>query len=383
MNLPRALQRVDGVLLLSAFVLVAFGLAAITSVELSRGTDEFVLLRKQLIALALGVALCVGAMALNVQAYRAFARLAFLSGVLMLAMVLVVGQTLNGTTGWFILFGLSFQPVEWMKVALALELARFFADDARYRFGWRELWGSGWRAALPTLLLLVQPDLGGASIMVGIWAMVVLAAGIRFYHLALLVGGTALLAGSLWLVFGQLHLADYQLARVETFLHPSSDPLDTGYNVTQAKIAIGAGGLIGRGLGGGSQSQLRFLPESQTDFIFAVIAEELGLVGVSFIFFAYLLLFWRIASLIRSTRDVFSVYVLFALASSLFLQAAVHIGVNLALIPATGVTLPFVSYGGSSLLMSLLTLGIMESVARRIPPVDRLAQPEKFDLYSK
>lgn len=373
MNFPRALQRLDGGLLLAAFVLVAFGVAAITSVELSRGIDDFVLVRKQLIALALGIGVCGGALALNVQTYRAFARLGYALSVGLLLSVLLFGQTFNGTTGWFVLFGVSFQPVELMKIALGLELARYFSDQARDRFGWRELFGSGWRVALPTGLLMLQPDLGGAVIMLGIWFLLILAAGVRWFHLAAMAGAAAALVLVGWIALGQLHLAPYQLARIETFLNPTSDPLGSGYNVTQAKIAIGAGGLIGRGLGGGSQSQLRFLPESQTDFIFAVIAEELGLLGVTLVFLAYLVLFWRVAVVIRASRDSFAVYALCGLAGTLFLQSSVHIGVNLALIPATGVTLPFVSYGGTSLIMSLLMLGIMESIARRVPPVDRLA----------
>ncbi len=374
MLFPRVLQRLDGGLLLATFVLVAFGLASITSVELSRGTDEFVLLRKQLFALAIGLGFCLGALLLNVQTYRAFARLGFWFGVLLLAVVLLAGQTFNGTTGWFVIFGLSFQPVEFMKVALALELARYLSDDARERFGWRELFGSGWRAALPAALLLLQPDLGAAIIIAGIWFLVIIAAGVKWFHLGSMLLAVLLAAAMAWVIFGQLHLADYQLARVQTFLHPTSDPLGDGYNVSQAKIAIGAGGLVGRGLGGGSQSQLRFLPESQTDFIFAVIAEELGLLGVTLVLGAYMIIFWRVLTLIRASRDAFSVYALCALASTIFLQSSVHIGVNLALIPATGVTLPFVSYGGTSLIMSMFMLGIAESIAASVPPVDRLAR---------
>ncbi len=375
MNLPPVLKRLDGGLLLAAFILIAFGVAAITSVELSRGEEEFLLVRKHLSALALGLMVGLGALTVNVQAYRAFARLAYLSGVVMLILVLFIGQTFHGTTGWFIFLGLSFQPVEWMKVALCLELARYLSDDARHYFGWREFLGSGLRASLPVFLLLAQPDWGGAFIMAGIWAVLVFVAGVRWFHFTTLIAAVALALGIGWLGFGQSDFVQTRLARLETFVNPSaSDPLAEGYNIMQARIAIGSGGLVGRGLGGGSQSQLKFLPESQTDFIFAVIAEELGLLGVSLVFVAYLLLFWRVSVLLRSTRDIFAAYTLIALAGFIFLQTSIHIGVNLALVPTTGVTLPFVSYGGSSLLMTLLSLGIMEGVARRIPPVDRLAK---------
>ena len=356
--------------MLAAFVLFAFGIAAITSVELSQGAEEFVFLRKQLITLGIGIVLFMLAASANYQVFRAYGRIVYLLGLLLLVAVLVVGTELNGTKGWFILAGMSFQPVEFMKLALAIELARYFSDQARERFGWRELIQSGVRVAVPVLLLLLQPDLGGATILMGIWATAVFFAGIRLIQVATIV---AVLGLMIALVLGGGLLQDYQLARVKTFLNPASDPLDEGYNVTQAKIAIGAGGLFGRGLGSGSQSQLRFLPESQTDFVFAVIAEELGLVGVVVVIGAFALLIYRLLVLARISRDPFAAYLLVALCGLLFIQSVIHIGVNLAVMPATGVTLPFVSYGGSSLLVMLSLLGVAESVARRVSPVDRVA----------
>lgn len=361
--------RFDWLLILAAFVLFSFGIAAITSVELSQGVEEFVFLRKQLIALGLGLVLFASAAGANYQLFRAYGRIVYVLGVLFLLAVLLVGRELNGTTGWFIIGGASFQPVEFMKLALAIELARYFSDQARERFGWRELLQSGLRVLLPVLLLLQQPDLGGATILLGIWAIAVFFAGIRFEHIGTILLAVGLMVG---VVLGGGFLEDYQIARIETFLNPASDPLESGYNVTQAKIAIGAGGLFGRGLGAGSQSQLRFLPESQTDFVFAVIAEELGFVGVSVVIGAFALLMYRLLSLARTSRDPFAAYLLITLCGLIFVQSIIHIGVNLAIMPATGVTLPFVSYGGSSLLMMLTLLGVAESVARRVSPVDRV-----------
>ncbi len=362
------LSRFDWLLILAAFVLFAFGIITITSVELSRGAAEFVLVRKQLVALAIGLILFVAAARVNYQLYRAYSLIVYGLSVCLLIMVLFFGQTLNGTTGWFILAGLSFQPIELMKLALVLELARYFSDDAHERFGWRELVHSGLRTALPIFLVLQQPDLGGAMILLGIWLLMVFFAGIRWYHVTAMLLSLGAMVGVL-ITFGLL--ADYQLDRLQTFIDPSSDPLKTGYNVTQAKIAIGAGGIFGRGLGAGSQSQLRFLPESQTDFIFAVISEELGLVGVIMILSAFLLLLIRILGMVRITRDVFAAFVLIGIWATFFVQSFIHIGVNLALIPATGVTLPLVSYGGSSLIVMFTMLGVAESIASRITPVDR------------
>lgn len=370
----RNLQRLDWLLILAAFVLFAFGIATITSVELSRGAEQFIFVRKQLIALSIGLVLFTLAASVNYQVFRAYGRIIYFIALSLLGAVLFFGHELNGTTGWFILGGFSFQPVELMKFSLALELARYFSDRAHERFGWRELFQSGWRAALPILLVLRQPDLGGAVILFGIWAIIIFFAGIRWQQLATLVSAFALLVAVV-LLSGQLK--DYQLERIATFLNPTADPLSTGYNVAQAKIAIGAGGLLGRGLGAGSQSQLRFLPESQTDFVFAVIAEELGFVGISIVLGAFMLLFARMLFAARVTRDAFAAYLLIGIAATFFVQTLIHVGVNLAIMPATGVTLPLVSYGGSSLIMMMTMLGAAESVARRITPVDRLSGAEQ------
>ncbi len=364
------LQRFDWWMILAAFVLFCFGIATITSVELSQGAEEFIFVRKQLIALGLGLGLCVAAASVNYQLYRAYSHILYWLALGLLIAVLIFGETLNGTTGWFVLAGFSFQPVELMKLALALELAGYFSDHARERFGWRELLQTGVRALLPAIFVLQQPDLGGALILIGIWIVMVFFAGIRWQHVAALLLSFGLIAGAV-MVSGQL--PDYQLERIATFLNPASDPLETGYNVTQAKIAIGAGGLLGRGLGAGSQSQLRFLPESQTDFIFAVIAEELGFVGVIVVLAAFLLLFVRMLKTVRMTRDAFAAYLLIGILATFFVQTCIHVGVNLSIMPATGVTLPFVSYGGSSLIVMFVMLGVAQSIASRITPVDRLA----------
>lgn len=365
----RVLQRFDWLLVLAAFVLFAFGIATITSVELSRGAAEFVFVRKQLIALGIGAVMFLVTASVNYQLFRAYGRIAYATGIGLLLLVLFFGRELNGATGWFIVGGFSFQPVEFMKLALALELARYFSDKAYERFGWRELVQSGLRALLPILLVLRQPDLGGAVILFGIWAVMVFFAGIRWQQVVLMTTVVALMVVGV-LMSGQLK--DYQLQRITTFLNPSADPLTTGYNVVQARIAIGAGGFLGRGLGAGSQSQLRFLPESQTDFVFAVIAEELGFVGVLLVLGAFLLLFARMLTGARVTRDAFAAYVLIGIFATFFVQTFIHVGVNLAIMPATGVTLPLVSYGGSSLIMMLTMLGVVESILGRVTAVDRL-----------
>jgi rod shape determining protein RodA len=311
----------------------------------------------------------------NYLLLRNYGRGLYLLGILLLVLVLIFGRTLNGTTGWFIIAGLSFQPVEFMKFALVVQLARYYGEHARRRFGWREIIGSGVLTGVPVILLFLQPDLGSAMLLVGVWIMMMLFAGIRIHQVAIMsvVGG--IFGWFSWLFL----LADYQRNRFLVFLDPSLDPLAAGYNITQARIAIGAGKLFGRGLGFGSQSQLKFLPESQTDFIFAVIAEELGFIGVIALFVGVGIILWRILLHASRSRDNFTGYLGAAIFSLLFVQASVNIGVNMALFPTTGVGLPFVSYGGSSLLLYLVLIGVVESIAVKLRPGER---KEQFSWYT-
>ena len=272
----REFQRFDWLLLLATFVLFAFGLAAIYSVELSRETLEFALVKKHAAIFLVSTVVMIVIANFNHLFLRSWGRALYLVGVALMVLVLFFGTELNGTTGWFIVAGVSFQPVEFMKVALAVQLARYFGEHARRRFGWKEIFGSGFLVAAPTVLTIAQPDLGSAILLIGMWMIVMFFAGLRVHHAVIITFAGALLGWVAWM----FALADYQRLRLQVFLDPTLDPLGSGYNIAQAKIAIGSGQLFGRGLGFGSQSQLQFLPESQTDFIFAVIAEELGFIGV-------------------------------------------------------------------------------------------------------
>lgn len=354
----RYLQRFDWLLIVSAFVLFAFGLAAIYSVELSRGGD-FGLLRKQIIAVVLGLSIAAVVARTNYQIFRSYGRGLYVLGVVLLIGVLLFGVEYNGARGWFVLGGYAFQPIEFVKLGLIAELARYFGEHAQRRFGWRDFARSGVITLIPIGLAMLQPDLGGAILLGGIWLVMVFFAGVRWVH----VGALLLVAVAVFLLGWFLVFHDYQRERIVTFVNPASDPLGRGYNVAQAKIAIGAGGLFGRGLGSGSQSQLRFLPEAQADFVFAVIAEELGFVGVVVVMFFLGLFLLRLVTIARTTRDTFAAFLVLGVFGAYGVQAVVHIGANLSVLPATGVALPFVSYGGTSLVLSCAFLGVAQSVA--------------------
>lgn len=354
-------RRMDWPLNVAVFILLAFGLSAIYSVALSRPESDFLNVKKQLFASAVGIAAFVLAARGNYRLLRNWALVLYLAGVGMLLGVLLLGTDVRGTTGWFELGAFRFQPVEFMKVALAVALAAYFASRSQGRLRARHVAGSALIALVPAILVMRQPDLGSALLLIAQWGIVALVAGMRLRHVVPLVLLAVLVGAVAWNGL----LAPYQKARVLSFLDPASDPLGQGYNVSQAIIAVGSGGVFGRGLGFGSQSQLKFLPESQTDFVFAVIAEELGFLGACVVLGAFAFLLWRLTRIARAGTDDFTGYLLIAFAGGLLVQGVVNVGANVGLMPVTGVTLPLVSYGGSSLVSTLLMLGIAQSAAIR------------------
>lgn len=354
-------RQFDWLLALAVFALVAFGLSAIYSVALSQPVSELLPLKKQLVALAIGLGLALFLLLANYRFLDALAPHLFIAGILLLVLVLMFGETIRGTTGWFQLFGFSFQPVEFMKIAFIAILARFFSRRTHPFLLSREILTSGIFLLPSVVLLLLQPDLGSALVLVGVWLCFLLFARLSWRQWSALF-----FVGLLAMLIGWGLLADYQKARLTSFWHPEKDALGEGYNVTQSVIAVGSGGFVGRGLGFGSQSQLRFLPEAHTDFVFAVIAEELGFVGVSLLLFAFAMLLWRLGRLARRVPDDFTMYLVLGFGSLIFLQFTVNVGMNVGLLPVTGITLPFVSYGGSSLIAFLAIAGILESVVLRL-----------------
>ncbi len=355
------LRSADWLFLLSLFALLALGLSAIYSVELSQATGDFLNVKKQLVAMGVGGTVFFILTLSNYKSFQNYSLVFYVFACLLLLAVLFFGNTIRGSTGWFVVGPVSFQPVELMKVSLVVALATYFSRKARRPFGLRSLLQSGLIAAVPITLVMFQPDFGSASILFGLWFVIMLFAGLPWRYIGLMmISGVGMFYLS-WNFF----FAEYQRARILTFLDPSLDPLGQGYNVTQAIIAIGSGGLFGSGLGFGTQSQLKFLPESQTDFIFAVIAEELGFIGVSLLILAFTLMFWRLWRMARQSQDDFTAYLLLGAGSVIFLQFFVNVGMNLGIFPVTGIGLPYVSYGGSSLVVMFVLAAIIQSIAVR------------------
>ncbi len=352
--LPRSF---DWVLLAAVALLVAIGGEAIYSVDLSHGA-ALLLFKKQALAAGLGFTGLFIISAMQHTLFRSYAKLIFVGATLLLTAVLFFGNTIRQTKGWFVFGGFSFQPVEAAKIALILMLAYIIAGFGR-RFE-RPLFfvGTALVTLVPIGLVLLQPDLGSAVLLGLIWLGLMFLVKVRKLHLAILLGALGVVAVLSW----SFLLAPYQKNRLLNFVDPARDRTGSGYNVRQAIIAVGSGQLFGRGLGFGSQSQLRFLPEAQTDFIFSVIAEELGFVGAVVVVLLYGVIFWRLLRIMQAANDDFSAAAAGGVIILFFSQFFVNVGAEIGLLPVTGVPLPFVSYGGSSLLMNLLLIGVMESM---------------------
>lgn len=282
----------------------------------------------------------------------------FAAVIIPLVVLVAVGTAMKGARSWFDLGAFALQPVEFVKLALIIALAKYFSRRHIEIKNIRHILVSGSYAAIVFVLVALQPDFGSAIIIGLIWLGMVLLSGISRTHLFAVIGIGALAFGGLWL-FG---FQDYQKTRIMTFLHPLADIHGAGYNAYQSTVAVGSGELLGKGIGYGTQSKLRFLPEYQTDFIFAAFAEEWGFVGVALLFSLYGVLFWRI--LASAMRGASNFETLFALGIFCYFGAhfLLHTGINLGLLPVTGTTIPFMSYGGSHLLAEFLALGMLSGM---------------------
>jgi len=350
---------VDWPLLVAVISLVAIGLAAIYSVALGQGQGQFFNFEKQLIWLAIGLFIMLVVANIHYRTWQLGSWWLFGLGLILLILVLTpLGATIRGTRGWFSLGPVSFQPVELVKVFLIFALADI---ASRYGRAVHRLWhlaAIGVVAFIPFVLVMLQPDFGSGMVLFFTWLALFILLAKRKWHVALVLIGMVAIFAVAWVGVFQ----DYQKERVLTFLDPGRDPLGRGYNVRQSLIAVGAGGVFGRGLGFGSQSQLKFIPESQTDFIFAVIAEELGFIGVALVISLFALVFYRLYRIARRAPDDFSMFVVVLAAVLLFVQIFINIGMCIGLLPVTGISLPLVSYGGSFLLTVLVLLGVIFNI---------------------
>jgi len=279
----------------------------------------------------------------------------------LLILVLLFGDKTSGSAGWFNFGAFSFQPVEVAKIALILVLAKYLSSRHLEIWQFRHLVVSGLFTFVPFSLVAIQPDLGGAMIFGVIWLGLVAISGIRIKQVVLLVVLFLIIAGFAW----SFLLHPYQQSRILSFFNPEEDLLGSGYNREQALIAIGSGRIFGKGLGWGSQTHLRFLPLSKTDFIFASLAESLGLVGVSILLICFVIIFQRLIMWANIFSYNFCKLFTIGFTIKLLIEAFINIGMNLGLLPIIGIALPFVSMGGSHLLAEFIGLGMINSMILR------------------
>ncbi len=293
--------------------------------------------------------------------HSSFSLIFYLTWLIMLGLLLVVGQTTRGITGWFRFGFFSVQPVEFMKIALIVLLAKILYDKKSEIWNLINIIKTGIFVGIPCVLALLQPDLGSVIIMFFIWLVMLIVCDLRVKHLILIM----LIIFSVGFVGFKYVLRDYQRNRLISFVNPNLDPTGLNYNQRQSVIAVGSGRFWGKGLGWGTQTQLQFLPEAKTDFIFASIAEELGMVGISILLIGFLLMYSYFFDVITFAKSNFSKLIVVGLWVKIFVEMLVNIGVNVGLLPVIGIALPFVSLGGSHLMVDFIVLGIILNINNR------------------
>jgi rod shape determining protein RodA len=362
-------RRLDWVMFGATAGLVAFGLWAIdgiTRLDVA-GDAEYYVVRQSIFALV-GTAGLVGALLIDPDYYRRYRKVIYALTLSLLLVVIALGADVRGSTRWIDFGFFRFQPSEFGKLLLALFLAGVLAERGRRILEWRTTGAVVGLAAIPMLLVFMQPDIGTALVYTAVLAAALFFAGTRWRDLGVLALIAGLLATTvLWLAptLGAPILEPYQRDRITAFLDPTENPQGAAYNINQSITAVGAGGTTGRGVAGATQTNLDYLPEHHTDFVFASLAEQRGFVGVSVLLLLYLLLLWRGIRVIATARDPFCATVAGAIVFALLFQIFVNVGMTVGIAPITGIPLPFVSVGGSSMVTNLLAVGVLQSIAIR------------------
>jgi len=364
-------RRVDWVLLGSVAALVAYGLIAIRGITLHdvAGNPHYYLVR-QLVFVAVGLVAMLATTLLDPDLYWRFGRVIYVGTIGLMAFIYVAGPVTRGSQRWIELGFFRFQPSEFGKLLFVLFLAGYLADRSRRvaEGDRRTTLKAIGLAALPVGLVFLQPDFGTALVYAAALAGVLFVAGTRWTHLAV-IGLVALVAALsvLWILpaAGVHVLKPYQQQRLVGFTNPSSDPSGSTYNVNQARIAVGSGGLKGRGVQGATQTELDYLPEHATDFVFASLAEQRGFVGATILLLLYLLVVWRGLRIVTVARDAFSSIAAGGVVVAFLFQVFVNVGMTMGIAPITGIPLPFVSVGGSSMIANLAAMGVLLAINAR------------------
>lgn len=358
---------IDWLLLIAAVGLTVVGFVMVggatvnEAAVLEGGGNIYV--QRQVIAFLLGITSAAVVTLFDYRRFRAWSLIAYGVALLLLILVLVAGVEVNSARAWFRIGPMQFQPAEFAKIAVVLVLAAHFHEYREEALGLRALVEALAFALFPMMLILLQPDFGTFLVFAVVVAGVLLMAGVHVRYLLTLVAASVL-ASAAALRLGIVR--QYQLDRLTAFLDPeNSDSLGAGYNVVQAQIAVGSGQFFGQGLGSGSQTLSGFVPESHTDFIFTVVGEQTGFVGSSFVLLLFGVLIWRGIRIASLSRDMFGTLLAAGIVSIFGFQMFVSVGMAIGIMPVTGLPLPFISYGGSSLITSWIMVGLLQNVHMR------------------
>ena len=359
----------DWILFGAVGALVAYGIhlvAGITSDDVAGNPDYYVL--RQTAYAAIGSIGMLGLSLVDPDFFRRYWRPLYGASVLMLLLVLPFGSEARGSQRWMSFGGFQFQPSELVKLLLVLAVGGFLADRFRRIAEWRVVLTAIALAMTPTFLVFFQPDIGTSLVYGAALAAMLFVAGARWLHVGILLVIVALLPPTvIWFLpsVGVDILEPYQRARLTAFVDPDSDPQGTTYNVEQSILAIGAGGLRGRGVENATQTNLDYLPEHATDFAFASLAEQRGFVGAAILLLLYLLVVWRGLRVTTLAGDAYSAIIAGAIVFALLFQVFINVGMTMGIAPVTGIPLPFVSVGGSSLVTNLLAIGVLQAIHAR------------------
>lgn len=343
---------------ISIFLLLSVSILVISTFSVSQAIQ-------QAAAAIIGIALFLFISQLNYRILNNLIKPAYIFAIVLLIIVALLGIETRGSVRWIPLGIFNIQPSEFAKPIIILVLSYFWTKNNP---SWRNILKSTVLIAPLIILVFKQPDLGTTATILSIWFGILISTRVAVKKILILILVGILIFPINWLTF-----QDYQRQRLLSFLYPGSDPLGRGYNLIQSTIAVGSGQFLGRGLGFGTQSRLQFLPEFRTDFIFAAIAEELGFLGAILILTIYFYIVSYCFKVAIGASDYLGFLIAFGVAIMFLFQTAVNIGMNIGVVPITGITLPLISYGGSSLLANLISLGLVASVAR---------SPKKIDITS-
>jgi len=369
---PRLLavvRSLDWILLAGVAALVVVGLWAVAGVtKFAVPSDSSYYLNRQILYACVGGVVLVAAALVDPDLYRRYWRAIFIGTAVVIAGVLLIGHAARGSTRWISLGFFTFQPSEFGKLLFVLALAGMLAERQRIVGAWATTLRVVGLGLVPVVLVFAQPDLGTALVYLAALGAILFVAGVPWRHLAVLGGAVVFIAvGVLWAgpAAGVSVLKSYQQQRLTCFTHPSTCSVAARYNVEQSITTVGSGQTLGRGLNGATQVNLGFLPESQTDFVFAGFAEQRGFVGAALLLGLYLLVLWRGLRVITVARDLFSAVVAGGIVVALLFQIFVNVGMTMGIAPITGIPLPFVSVGGSSLIANLAAMGVLLAIYAR------------------